>query len=113
MQAAITIIKTKNEEMVDGNAVGTMVATAQFNWTFNVVQILPGSALELQELTTASVSPYLICSGLATETVRALLGYVELLLLLWFWKTLSNNITWMMVYQVMKRRKMSKMTISI
>ncbi|GKF36999.1 hypothetical protein Tco_0113757, partial [Tanacetum coccineum] len=38
MQAAITIIKTKNEEMVDGNAVGTMVATAQFNWTFNVVQ---------------------------------------------------------------------------
>nr|GFA03090.1 hypothetical protein [Tanacetum cinerariifolium] len=38
MQAAFTIIKTKNEETVEENAAGTMVATAQFNWTFNAVQ---------------------------------------------------------------------------
>ncbi|GKF87729.1 hypothetical protein Tco_0258606, partial [Tanacetum coccineum] len=37
MQAALTIIKT-NEEMVYGNAARIMVATAQFNRTFNDVQ---------------------------------------------------------------------------
>ncbi|GJZ59871.1 hypothetical protein Tco_0615687, partial [Tanacetum coccineum] len=70
MQAALTIIKT-NEEMVYGNAARIMVATAQFNRTFNDVQIaflqvsnvaLPFNVFRTCQCTATDVSGVPICT---------------------------------------------------